>query len=76
MPHTPKDTISGTIIPIFVRATKDKIPNVRFCISKIIIEQKQYIDTNVFTHQLVGPLKEMAKDVDLDVVHFAKIALN
>jgi hypothetical protein len=36
MPYVMKDQITQHIIPIFVKATKDDIPNVKFCVSKII----------------------------------------
>ena len=71
MPFTPKDAITQHIIPIFLKATKDDIPNVKFCVSKIINNNKQYIDQNVFANQLVGPLKEMSNDADKDVQYFA-----
>ena len=40
MPYTPKDAITQHIIPIFLKATKDDIPNVKFCVSKIINNNK------------------------------------
>lgn len=36
MPFITKDQTTQHIIPIFVKATKDDIPNVKFCVSKII----------------------------------------
>jgi hypothetical protein len=71
MPYVMKDQITQHIIPIFLKATKDDIPNVKFCVSKIIAKAKSLIDTNVFSSQLVPPLKEMAIDADKDVAHFA-----
>ena len=75
MPFTPKDAITQHVIPRFVIASKDDIPNVKFCVSKIIFANKQFIDQNVFANQLVGPLKEMSNDADKDVAHFAQVAL-
>jgi len=49
---------------------------VKFCVSKIISRKRQYIDSNVFSAQLAGPLKEMSNDADKDVSEFAKVALN
>lgn len=71
MPHISKEHITQHVVPIFLKATKDDIPNVKFCVSKIIDKQRQYIDQNVFNNQLVTPLKEMANDADKDVAHFA-----
>lgn len=36
MPYISKDQITSQIIPIFQKATKDDIPNVKFCVSKLI----------------------------------------
>ena len=66
-----KDQITQHIIPIFLKATKDDIPNVRFCVCRILSETKSLIDTTVFANQLVTPLKEMCQDADKDVSHFA-----
>jgi len=48
MPYILKDQITQYVIPIFTKATKDDIPNVKFCVSKILHQQRQYIDQNVF----------------------------
>ena len=76
MPYILKDQITSLIIPIFLKACKDEIPNVKFCVSKIIHANRQYIEPNVYNNQLVGPLKEMANDSDKDVSHFAQVALH
>ncbi len=75
MPYIMKDQITQQIIPIFLKGTKDDIPNVKFCVSKIIHAQRQYIDANVFSNQLMAPLKEMSNDIDKDVAYFAQVAL-
>jgi len=36
MPYIMKDQITQHVIPMYLKATKDDIPNVRFCVSKII----------------------------------------
>ena len=75
MPYITKEQITQHIVPIFLKAAKDDIPNVKFCMSKIVKENKQYIDTNVYSNQMVGPLKEMTNDTDKDVAYFAQEAL-
>jgi hypothetical protein len=75
MPYVMKDLITQHIIPIFLKATKDDIPNVKFCVSKVIAQTKPLIDTTAFATHLVAPLKEMAIDSDKDVAHFAQCAL-
>jgi serine/threonine-protein phosphatase 2A regulatory subunit A len=75
MPYVMKEQITQHIIPIFVKATKDDIPNVRFCVSKIINETRAHIDTTVFANILIPQLKEMSNDSDKDVSYFAQVAL-
>jgi serine/threonine-protein phosphatase 2A regulatory subunit A len=75
MPFIQKDQITQHLLPIFLKATRDDIPNVKFCVSKIIHQQRQFIDPNVFSNQLMGPLKEMSNDQDKDVAYFAQLAL-
>ena len=52
MPYVGKDVITSQIIPLFIKGSKDDIPNVKFCVSKCIILYKSYIDTQVFNNQL------------------------
>ena len=40
MPFTPKDAITTQMVPIFLKAAKDDIPNVKFCLSKLLIANK------------------------------------
>ena len=40
MPYIQKDQITQHLIPIFMKATKDDIPNVKFCVSKILDKQR------------------------------------
>lgn len=44
MPYLSKNQITEQIIPAFLLAMKDDIPNVRFSVSKMIHKQRQYID--------------------------------
>lgn len=53
MPYIGKEQTTAHIIPIFVKATKDDIPNVKFCVSRIIAEKRAFIDANVYNSQLV-----------------------
>lgn len=62
-------------MPIFIKACKDDIPNVQFCVARVLNDKRAYIDGNVFSNQITGPLKDMTNSTDKDVVHFAQIAL-
>jgi hypothetical protein len=50
MPFVMKDQITQHIIPILMKGASDDVPNVQFCVSKILAENKQYIDSTVFAN--------------------------
>lgn len=76
MPYIRKDHAAQQIIPIFVLAFQDQIPNVKFCVCQIINQNRQHIDDAVFSGQLAPPLRELAaNDTDTDVVYYAQLAL-
>jgi hypothetical protein len=60
MGYMDKEFVTLNVVPIFIKAMKDDIPNVQFCISRILTDKKALIDANVFSNQLVGPLKDMS----------------
>jgi len=59
-----------------VKAMKDPIPNVRFCVSKIIIKTKSCFDHGALVSLVQPGLKEMSQDADKDVQYFAVVAIN
>jgi len=63
------------IIDIFQKAGKDEIPNVRFCLCRIIEKHRATFDNNVYQNTLCSILKELLNDSDKDVQDFAKTAL-
>lgn len=75
MQYIDKDKVTAHIIPMLLKACKDDIPNVKFCVTKIIIAKKQFIDPNQFNNVLMPVLKEMANDTDRDVSYFAQQAI-
>ena len=50
MPYTSKEIITQQVVPILIKACKDDIPNVKFCVAKVIAANKTYIDPNVFSN--------------------------
>jgi len=71
-----KDQISQHVTPILVKACKDNIPNVKFCVAKAIKElhSADKFDGNS-VNQLKELLKTMTSDSDRDVAYFATVAL-
>ena len=74
-PFLSKDKISQHIVPVYLMAVKDEIPNVRFHVCRMIHQTRPFMDYNVFTNQLVGPLKELSSDSDMDVAFYSNKAL-
>lgn len=76
-PYLSKDQVTQHVVPIFVKAMRDPIPNVRFTVNKIIRSCKPFIDGGILSAQIIPVLKEMvASDSDRDVQYYATLALN
>lgn len=75
MPVLDSAMITEKVVPILVEACKDKIPNVQFCVARIIKDKFKQFDTAVFNSQLVPKLKDMSQESDKDVAYYATLAL-
>lgn len=60
MPVLQADQISEKIIPTLVKAAGDPIPNVKFCLSKMIVERKAMFDPSAYQSKIVPKLKDMS----------------
>uniref|UniRef100_A0A7S2JBX3 Phosphatase 2A Regulatory Subunit A helical domain-containing protein n=1 Tax=Zooxanthella nutricula TaxID=1333877 RepID=A0A7S2JBX3_9DINO len=70
------DQIEQFFVPLLVKATKDSVPNVRFCACRMIIwmlENQKFGPASVKTIKPV--LMEMEHDSDIDVQYYALRAL-
>ena len=76
MPVLQKDQITELVVPIFVKACGDTVPNVQFCVAKTISERHSLFDPSIFASQLAPKLKDMTQEPDKDVAYFAHVALN
>ena len=76
MPMISKETISNIIVPVFLKGAKDDIPNVRFCVFKIIADKRAFIDSVTFNNIIVPCLKDNCNESDKDVSYFAQQALS
>lgn len=45
----PREMVTEMIVPTYVKACSDRVPNVQFCVAKIIKATKANIDPSVFT---------------------------
>lgn len=77
MKYMNKDDITNSVIPVFIKATNDKVPNVQFMVCQILTQNKQFIDKSVFEGQVVPKLKELTRQgADNDVWYHATMCLN
>jgi|LauGreDrversion4_2_1035121.scaffolds.fasta_scaffold355762_1 serine/threonine-protein phosphatase 2A regulatory subunit A len=75
IPYLSKDQVNSSVVPIFVKAMKDPIPNVRFTVAKILKTIKSQLDPSIVSSTIVPGLKEMTSDSDRDVQYYATVAL-
>ena len=75
MNHLSREMITEMIVPTVVKACGDRVPNVQFCVARIIKAQKGLFDPSIFTAQIVPKLTEMTQEADKDVAYFATLAL-
>lgn len=76
MPVLQKDQITEKIVPTVVAATTDKVPNVQFCVCRIIKQNKALFDAGVLNSQIIPKLKDLMQDGDRDVAYHATLAFN
>jgi serine/threonine-protein phosphatase 2A regulatory subunit A len=55
---------------------KDPIPNVKFCVAKLLKKIMPKMDTQTVMSKVKPVLNEMAGDADKDVAYYAKVAVN
>lgn len=67
VPFITKEQVAQQVVPIFLKAMKDPIPNVRFTVAKIILKCKSQLDAGIVASQIAPVLKEMTSDPDRDV---------
>jgi len=68
------DQITSFVIPILIKATKDVVPNVRFCACRIlcsVVENHKGLNTA----PIAQALRELKDDTDSDVKYYAQAAL-
>lgn len=72
-----KDDITNSVIPVFIKATNDKVPNVQFTVCQILTQNKQFIEKSVFEGQVVPKLKELTRQgADNDVWYHSTMCLH
>ena len=68
-----KDDISKSIMKT---GNKDKVPNVKFCSCIALKDIALFLNNHSFTKEVKDYINKFTTDEDVDVVEFAKKALN
>jgi len=75
MPVLSTEMVTELIVPTVVKACKDRIPNVQFCVARIIKLHVKKFDDDVFVSKIMPCLKDMAREADSDVAYFSHCAI-
>ena len=75
MPVLHEEEVTELVVPTFIKACNDRIPNVQFCVARILKLRKGSFDQSIFNSQIVPVLKNMSHEVDKDVSYYATQAL-
>lgn len=67
--------IDQHIIPTFLKAADDKIPNVAFCLCRVVKTHKASFDAQTFAQKLAPKLRDLTQRGDKDVRYYATLAL-
>ncbi|KMZ61187.1 hypothetical protein ZOSMA_54G01180 [Zostera marina] len=65
-----------TFLPVVVNASKDRVPNIKFNVAKVLQSLLPMIDPSVVEQTIKPCLAELSEDPDVDVRYFASQALN
>jgi len=71
------DQIVSFIVPLLIKATKDTVPNVRFCACRTIMWMMEHhsLSQNHINSRIKPTLSELSDDSDIDVQYYAQRAM-
>ncbi len=70
------DVFVGTMLPVLVGCAKDRVPNVKFNVAKVLERVAPLVDNSVVQQTIKPCLSELCDDPDADVQFFARQALH
>lgn len=71
-----QDVFVGTMLPVLVGCAKDRVPNVKFNVAKVLQRVAPLVDNSVVQQTIKPCLSELCEDADVDVQFFARQALH
>ncbi|KAG1671645.1 hypothetical protein FOA52_006876 [Chlamydomonas sp. UWO 241] len=71
----PGDVLINSMLPVIVGASKDKVPNVKFNVAKMLQRIAPLLDRPIVDRTIRPCLSELCDDGDMDVRFYARAAL-
>uniref|UniRef100_A0A7R9V0W1 TOG domain-containing protein n=1 Tax=Chlamydomonas euryale TaxID=1486919 RepID=A0A7R9V0W1_9CHLO len=71
----PADVLVGQMLPVFISAAKDQVPNVRFNVAKMLQRIAPLLERSIVAQRVRPCLSDLCDDSDVDVRDFATVAL-
>ncbi|MBA0806472.1 hypothetical protein Gohar_005923 [Gossypium harknessii] len=70
-----KDITCSKLLPVVINASKDRVPNIKFNVAKVLQSLIPIVDQSVVEKTIRPCLVELSEDPDVDVRYFATQAL-
>lgn len=71
-----RDVLVGQMLPVLVGAAKDKVPNVKFNVAKMLQKVAPLLDKPTIDRVIKPCLTDLSDDGDMDVRFFARQAIS
>ncbi|MBA0645792.1 hypothetical protein Goklo_013846 [Gossypium klotzschianum] len=69
------DITCSKLLPVVINASKDRVPNIKFNVAKVLQSLIPIVDQSVVEKKIRPCLVELSEDPDVDVRFFASQAL-
>jgi serine/threonine-protein phosphatase 2A regulatory subunit A len=73
--YVSQDVLCNTMLPVVIRCSSDRVPNVKFNVAKMLERIVPLVDQSVINHTVKPCLTDLAEDPDVDVRFYARQAL-
>jgi serine/threonine-protein phosphatase 2A regulatory subunit A len=73
--YVSQEVFVSSMLPVLVSCAKDRVPNVKFNVAKVLERVAPLVDHSVVTQTIKPCLTELSEDADADVQFYARQAL-
>jgi len=75
-PVVSHDVLCNSMLPAVIASSKDKVPNIKFNVAKMLKQLIPLVDNSVWSEVIKPCLLHLCEDGDVDVRYFARQALS